>query len=65
VVRAIECLGWDESKKEIKRQQIIPIGNQNSIIPDLIIYDQGNRPFIHGPTEHTSDLLRHGNIGAR
>lgn len=46
VVRAIECLGWDESKKEIKRQQIIPIGNQNSIKPDLIIYGQENRPLI-------------------
>ena len=46
VVRAIECLGWDESKKEIERQQIIPIGNQNRIIPDLIIYGQENRPLI-------------------
>jgi len=46
VVRAIECLGWDESKKEIKRQQKIPIGNQNSIKPDLIIYGQENRPLI-------------------
>ena len=46
VVRAIECLGWDESKKEIKRQQTIPIGNQNSIKPDLIIYGQENRPLI-------------------
>ena len=46
VVRVIECLGWDESKKEIRRQQTIPIGNQNSIKPDLIIYDQENRPLI-------------------
>ena len=46
VVRAIECLGWDESKKEIKRQQTIPIGNQNSIKPDLIIYGQENRSLI-------------------
>ena len=41
VVRAIECLGWKESKGEITRQKRLPVGNNNYIQPDLIICYKG------------------------
>ena len=46
VLRAIEKLGWQEYKNDIKRQPILQLGRQGSIKPDLVIYGQEKEALV-------------------
>lgn len=46
VLRAMEVLGWSEFEGEIRRQVSIPVGRQNTLRLDLVIYDEQGRALI-------------------
>lgn len=46
VLRAIEKLGWQEYKNDIKRQPSLQVGRQGSLRPDLVIYGQEKEALV-------------------
>lgn len=46
VLRILNLLGWKEYRGEIKRKPIIPTGRSNYAEPDIVLYDDHERPCI-------------------
>ncbi|MBA4391751.1 MAG: hypothetical protein C0399_12565 [Syntrophus sp. (in: bacteria)] len=61
---ALEKLGWNQFRGEIKVKPVLQIGRQNHITPDIVVYAPDNKAIIvleiKRPAE---DINRHESIG--